>query len=252
MKKFIIAVIGLLLLVFVISVINGFKGNPISKLLAKNAARRYIEEQYSDLELEVKKVYYNFKFNYYGVDVQSKTSVDTYFTIYTDGLGNIDTDDYVDKVIYNMNTWNRLNKELADRATEIIGRELEYTFDKIVIGFLETCQDYQDLSKLQKDMVLDINNPPLPLELYVVAYTEEVTYSKIAEVAKAIESVLKNHNIPIESYSVRLIPMSDKPKNENEGVSWVNSIAVNDFPHELMSKKNLPQVMENYELSNSY
>lgn len=44
--------------------------------------------------------------------------------------------------------------------------------------------------------------------------------------------------------------MSDKPKNENEAVSWVNSIAVNNFPDELMSEKNLPDVMEEYELSN--
>lgn len=252
MKKIIITITGLLLLLFVVSAINSFNGNSISKLLAKNAARRYVEEQYSNLDLEVKKVYYNFKFKHYGVVVQSETSEDTYFTIYTDGLGNIDYDDYENSVVNNFNTWIRLNMELDERANEIISSELNYTFDKISIQFLETSKEDQDLSKLHIDMELDINNPPLPLELYVSVFTEEVSYLEITEVAKAIENVLKNYSIPIESYSVRLIPMSDKPKNANEGVSWVNSIAVNDFPNELMSEKNLPQVMENYELSNTY
>lgn len=250
MKKFIIIGIGFLLLVFVISAINSFKGNPISKLLAKKAAGRYIEEQYSNLDLEIKKSYYNFKFKHYGVVVQSNTSEDTCFTIYTDELGNIDHDDYENMVVNNFNTWIRLNQELDERANELISSKLDYTFDTVSIKFFENSKNNQDLLKLQKDMKLNIKNPPLPLELYVVVFTEEVSYSKIAEVAKAIEKVLKDHSIPIESYSVRLIPMSDKPKNEDEAVSWVNSIAVNNFPDELMTEKNLPDVMEEYELSN--
>lgn len=250
MKKLIITVTGAILLVFVISAINSFKGNPISKVLAKKAAGKYIEEQYSDLDLEIKKVYYNFKFKHYGVVVQSKTSEDTCFTIYTDGIGNIDHDDYENTVVNNYNTWIRLNQELDERANELISSELDYTFGTVSIQFFENSKNGQDLLKLQKDMKLNIKNPPFPLELYVVVFTEEVSYSKIAEIAKATEKVLKDHSISIESYSVRLIPMSDKPKNENEAVSWENSIAVNNFPDELMSEKNLPAVMEEYELSN--
>lgn len=249
-KRFIIISVGLILL-FIVSAINSITGNPISKFLAKRAAGDYIEDKYSDLDLEMKEVYYNFKFKTYGVNVQSKTSEDTSFTIYIDGLGNIDYDDYEHRVTNNFNTWNRLNMEIDERADQLIREELDYVFDKVFIQFIETSKNNQDLLKLRKDMKLDISSPPLPLEAYIVVFAEEVSYAKIAEVAKAIEKVLENHNIPIDTYSVRLIPLSDKPKNEEKGVSWVNSLVVNDFPKELMSERNLPKVMEDFELKNS-
>lgn len=251
MKKFVITVVGVLMLIFAISSINSFTGNPISKLFAKKSAKRYMKEQYSSLDLEIKKTFYDFKFKSYGVTVQSKTSKDTCFTIHTDSFGKIEDDDYENMVANNFTTWLRLSKELDEKAIELLSDELDYDFDNVTIQFVETSKSNQDLLKLQRDMKLDISNPPLPLEVYVIVYIQEVSYTKIAVIAKEVEKVLQNHGIPIESYSVRLIPLSDKPKKENEGASWVNSVAVNNFPSELMSEKNLAKVMEDYELSNS-
>lgn len=249
--KYIVIAIVVSILLLVILAINSFIGNPISKSLAKKAAKRYMKEQYSGLDLEIKKTFYDFKFKSYGVTVQSKTSEDTCFTIHTDGFGNVEDDNYENMVANNFTTWLRLSKELDERANKLLCDEVNYDFDTVRIQFVENSKSNQDLLKLHRDMELDISNPPLPLEVYVSVYTQEVSYTKIAEIAKEVEEVLKNHSIPIESYSVRLIPLSDKPKKENEGVSWVNAIAVNNFPSELMSEKDLVKVMEDYELSNS-
>lgn len=222
-------------------------GNPISKSLAKKAAVQYVNEKYSQLNLDIGEPSYNFKFSAYGVKVQSKTSKDTVFTIHVDGSGNVKDDDYQYEVANNFTTWRRLGEELDAKAKGIIGSKLDYDFDLASIRFVEESKGKQELLKLQRDMKLDIQNPSLPLEAYAVIFTDDVSYNKIAEVAKAIETTLKNQSVPISQYSVRLIPMSDKPGKEDMAVSWVNSLSVSSFPVDLMSEANLPKVMEQFE-----
>ena len=99
----------------------------------------------------------------------------------------------------------------------------------------------------QRDMKLDIHNPPLPLKINVTLFSKNVSYSKIAEVAKALEATLNEQNIPINEYSIRILPQSDRPQNKDQAVSWSNSLSVSYFPAERMGEENLPQVMEQFE-----
>ncbi len=232
-----------LLLLFV----NSLTGNPVSKLLARQTAGRYIDEKYSRLDLNIENVYYNFKFSEYGVFVKSRTSGDTAFSIYFDSFGSVTGDDYDTEVANNFTTWRRLSETLRTKAIEMIRDKLDYDFAFASIRFAEEHGGGADLLKLQRDMMLDIHNPPLPLEADVVIYTDNLSYNKIAEVAKAVEATLKAQHVPISRYSVRLIPLSDKPEQENRAVSWANAISVDSFPAARMSEENLPQVMAQFE-----
>ena len=101
--------------------------------------------------------------------------------------------------------------------------------------------------KFERDMKLDIHNPPLPLTVDVTLFNNDVSYSKIAEVAKALETILKEQDIPINDYCIHILPLSAKPQNKDQAVSWVNSLSVSYFPAERMGEENLPQVMEQFE-----
>lgn len=242
--KIIAGIVGIGLIIMLLLFANSLVGNPVSKLLAQNAAQKYIEENYSGLDLEVQRTGYNFKWGEYTSFVQSSTSEDTAFSIYFDSFGGVRRDDYEYEVANNFTTFRRLDEEMREAGKELIGGGLNYDFEYAAFSF---SKEEEDLTKLKRDMKLDLHNPPLPLAMDVTLYSADVTYDKIAEVAKALEVLAAEQNIPVSCYSVRIMPSADKPDDENQASSWVNSIAVTDFPAERMNEENLPQVMEQFE-----
>ncbi|ACL20493.1 hypothetical protein DesLBE_0931 [Desulfitobacterium sp. LBE] len=243
-KKILAGITGIGLIVLLLLFVNAWVGNPVSNLLAKQAAQKYIDVNYSNLDLEIQSSNYNFKFDAYLVFVQSSLSEDTAFSIYTDSYGKVLRDDYEYEVANNFTTYRRLDAEMREIAKKLIGSRLDYDFDYISFQF--TKEDH-DLMKLERDMKLDISHPPLPLVADVVLYSEDLSYSKVAEVAKALEAILKEESIPVSQYSVRLLPLANKPAKEDQAAPWVNSLSLSDFPAEHMAEDNLPQVMEQFE-----
>lgn len=241
--KILAGALGIGLIILLLIFVNSFVGNPISKALAKNAAESYIDTKYNELGLEIEKCVYNFKFPSYSVFVQSSTSEDTAFSINVDGLGNVLGDDYEFEVANNFSTFRRLEDELREIAKEVIGNELDYDFENIFLHF----EKEADFMKLERDMKLDIHNPPLPLMADVTVYNHDVSYVKISEVAKALNTTFINENIPVDEYSIRIIPLSDKPQNEDQSPSWRNALSVSDFPANRLQEENLPSVMEQFE-----
>ncbi|WP_041669209.1 YfjL-like protein [Acetobacterium woodii] len=244
-KKIIISAIGIGLIMFVVALVNSFTGNPIANGLAKEAALHYMDSHYRDLNLAIVKSGYNFKDGWYYVSVQSDISKDTAFNIYVDSYGNVKSDDYAYEVENNFTTFRRLDKELREKAIEMIAGKLNYDFDYIALRFVKEA----NLMMFERDMELDIHKPPLPITIDVVLFNEAVSYDKIAEVGKALEAILAANNVPVADYNIRILPLSDKPQNEDQAVSWVDSLSVSDFPAAQMDAKNLPQVIEQFELN---
>ncbi len=243
LKKILAGALGIGLIVLLLLFVSSFVGNPISNALAKKAVQQYIDTNYSDLNLKIQRCNYNFKFSSYCAFVQSNTSMDTAFSIDVDSFGNVLRDDYKYEVANNFTTYRRLDKELSEIAKEIIEGKLDYDFENVFIRFVKEA----DIMELRRDMKLDIHNPPLPLMVDVTLFSSDVSYSKIAEVAKALETNLQQHNVPVNTYSIRILPLSNKPKNENQAVSWVNDLSISDFPANRLGEENLPQVMEHFE-----
>lgn len=243
-KKILAGITGIGLIVLLLLFVNAWVGNPVSNLLAKQAAQKYIDVNYSNLDLEIQSSSYNFKFGAYLVFVQSPLSQDTAFSIYANSYGKVLRDDYKYEVANNFTTFRRLDAQMRKIAEELICRRLDYDFEYTSFQFTK---DDHNLMKLERDMKLDISHPPLPLVADVVLYSEDLSYSKVAEVAKALETILKEESIPVSQYSIRLLPLANKPEKAEQGASWVNSLSLSDFPAERMAEDNLPQVMEQFE-----
>lgn len=243
MKKILAVVTCVLLCVLLFIFFNSWIGNPVSGSLAKKAAKQYIDTKYRDLKLQIKRSNYNFKESAYCVFVQSTESEDTAFMVYVNQYGTVMRDDYEYEVANNFTTWRRLDEEMRELAKVIVGERLEYDIEGIYISF----EKESDIMVLERDMILDIQHPPLPLVIDITIFHEDVSYQTIAKVAKAMETILKEQKIPIDKYSVRVIPMSDKPEDEAEAFSWVNSLSVSDFPANKMNAENLHEVMEQFE-----
>lgn len=244
-KKVLAGTLGFALIIGLLLLANSLVGNPISKLAAQKAIKEYTASHYSHLDLELGKVNYNFKFGCYGAMAQSKTSEDTKFYIYTDSLGKNVADYYESEVANCFTTWRRLSSKLDEEAEKVI-KPLGYDFDHISIEFYEDEKGEDVRNKLSLDMTLDIQNPPAPLEADVCLFTEDVSWEKIVEVAMRLDEAMKANSIPIETISVRLIPLENK-RAEGEAVSWMNSLDLTSFPVARMSTENLAEVMAQYE-----
>lgn len=247
-KKILAAVVAIGLIVLLLLFVNAWVGNPISKALAKKSAKVYVTANYKDLDLRIIRATYNFKFSNYIVRVQSSTSQDTVFNLYTDDYGKIQSDDYEYEVANHMTTWRRLDSEMRELAESLIIGKIDYDFDYVYLSFAVDNEKNIDFTKLTRDMELDIYNPPIPLQIDATIYHNKVSYDVIAEVAKALESLLKKQNIFVSQYNIRVLPMENKPEKEGRATSWVNAISVSYFPADKLSVDNLSQVMEQFEL----
>ncbi|MBE6072032.1 MAG: hypothetical protein E7208_08755 [Clostridium butyricum] len=239
----------LLIFVFIIIlflIVNSFVGNPVSKILSERSVEEYVKENYKNMNLEFEHADYNSKFGTYNVIVKSKDSKDTIFTVNTDKLGNIKFDDYEYEVANNFTTYRRLSSELNKKADEIIEGNMDYDFEFASFEFIEDNNSNESLKKLKRDMELDIYNPPIPLEARVGIFTDDITWKKISKVVLRLKTVIEDKGIPVEKYSVILIPTSNKPEDGSGGASWVNSLSVDQFPAEMLDEDNLSQVLEKF------
>ncbi|MFT4142940.1 MAG: hypothetical protein QM644_00685 [Mobilitalea sp.] len=246
-KKIIAAIVAIGLIVLLLLFVNSWVGNPFSKTLAKKSAKEYVTSNYKDLDLQIIHATYNFKFSNYIVRVQSSISPDTVFNIYTDDYGKVQSDDYDYEVANHMSTWRRLDSEMHELAKSLIIGKLAYDFDNVYLSFAVDDEKDIDFTSLTRDMELDIHNPPLPLQINVSFYNDEVSYDKIAEIAKSLEALLKDQNISVSQYNIRVIPIENKPEKEGYASSWVDSLSVSYLPADKLQEDNLSQVIEQFE-----
>ena len=99
---------------------NGLVGNPISKMMARNAAEKYLETNYPDTDYAIEEVSYSFKDGGYYSHIVSPSSMDGNFTLRISMLGKIRGDDYSSRVEGHGNVANRLFFEYRDMVDTIL------------------------------------------------------------------------------------------------------------------------------------
>lgn len=124
MKKTYLKVLALLTALVLIAGLGWFAndllGNPVSKALATNTAKKYLAETYPDTDYYIERVSYNFKNTDYHALIKSPTSVDTEFSLYITMLGKLSWDTYED-VQSRFTTARRIDmeyRELTDTVLE--------------------------------------------------------------------------------------------------------------------------------------
>jgi len=192
----IIGVIATVLIGFMLFIVNGFVGNPISKIIANKAIEQYVEENYSSLDLEIDKPYYNLKDGSYVGRARSKTSIDTNFAIYYKN-GKVKGDDYETYVLGMFNTLQRLSDEYSIIAKDIISKELGYKNNPMVMYNKDEYEDASDVLKL--DMEFD-KELPIDSEVMIRMDLGETSLEKIAKILTDAHNAFVRNNCNFEIF----------------------------------------------------
>ena len=114
------AVLAVILIAGVCIFANALVGNPISKALAENTAKKHVEENYSNKGYELVDISYSFKDGYYHAHFSSPNSIDSGFSLMLDGFGKLRYDNYEYNVTNGWNTANRLRADYRNIVNTII------------------------------------------------------------------------------------------------------------------------------------
>ncbi|MEG0019808.1 MAG: hypothetical protein RR728_04600 [Oscillospiraceae bacterium] len=258
--KIIAIVVAFALVGGILFVTNAFVGNPISKLLATNAAHKYINEHYTDTDYIVEKVQYNFKDGGYYGKIKSPSSVDTYFSLAITSLGKVGWDSYEDMVTSGRNTWDRVDSEYRKLAQAVFeGEDFPYVSD-IDFGTIrekysaEQGNVYKDFGIATETLVLDEPYDVRELgakygEIIFYAQDETVSVQRASEILLDITKILDEKNVPF--YAITFV--LQKPRIEDMPNPDNSEIHLTDFLYSDIYKTDLTQrVQKSHEETTAY
>lgn len=240
-KKTIISLLILALLIGLIILINSFVGNPISRIIVNHSAENYIKETYPEMDLEVDKATYNFKFGEYNVNVKSSTSIDTYFSLGVSQLGKVQRDNYEDDVMAKFNTWIRINMDYREMVAKVFESEDFIYQSDIDFGTLKLKEQSEqfgpsygiDLDELELDK--DYNIKKLGEDngqviLYIEGDTDkEINAKRVAEILLDIKEVFDEKDIPFYAIDFSLVEPKDENSEDMGEVFQVREFLYNDI-----------------------
>lgn len=220
---------------------NALLGNPISKMLATNTAKKHLEENYSNTDFYIERLDFNFKSTNYYARIKSPTSIDTEFTLYISMFGELTLDTY-DDVLKGFNTARRVDTEYRELVDTIFEHPNFPYSGRIGYGTLEIYPDefigneendefpsYSiTQSSLELDKIYDIRELGRQAG-HIIIYVEGDTVSieKAAEMMLDIKSYFDDANIPFVAMNFTL----QYTKSEDGTRSDVE-VHVKDFSYE--------------------
>ncbi len=121
--KIIAVIVAIALILGLLFVANAFVGNPISKFLVKRNSDNYLEQNYSELNLQ-SEIGFSFKTNSYFVRVYSDTVEDLHFTLYYSMTGKLGRDTYENNITNGWNVLTRINEDYR-HETDLLFEQLK-------------------------------------------------------------------------------------------------------------------------------
>ena len=258
--KTVVVIISIALVIGVCVIVNGFVGNPISKLIATNTAEKHLEEKYSDRDFEIEKVIYNLKDGNYHAFIKSPSSIDSHFAILIDMWGNLKIDNYEDSVLTGWNTANRLGNEYRGKVDEILdSQSFPYALD-IGFGDIEfipseyandlSVPDYaiiiEDLKLDGKYDINELGSKAGKLTIYID--DETVSFERLAELILEVKKIFDDAKVKFYALDFVL----EYPKNEN-GTIKEGRVEVRDFLYaDIYEEDMIERVKASDEAANAY
>lgn len=197
--KIFAGLVAILLIGGILFITNAFVGNPISAKIAEKTIKQYIKENYSFLDLQVEKPFYNFKFGEYVTRAKSRTSIDTNFNIYYRN-GKVQYDDYESSVLQMFNTIQRLSDEYTDVAKRIIAKELEYEKNNTRVMYDRNVYENGN-GALQLDIKFD-KSLPMDAEVNIGIDVQDTTLEDIAEILIDAHKAFVKNNCYFKKYGL--------------------------------------------------
>ena len=238
MKKRILKITALVMALALIAGLawfaNGLVGNPVSRLLAKRALDRYVEETYPHLDLNTERFGFDFKSIGYFAYVRSEGSMDTAFYIDMDMLGHVTYDSYDTWVTGKLNTERRVQEQYRQMAyavlnssgfayeSDIKGGMLEFALDFVQDREVGDDRDY-DYAIPREELVMDKEYTPEEIRdlgaragiLTVYVMEDTVTVERAAQIMLHIRSLFDDAGVPF--YRMDFVLRYPKPA---DGSPW--------------------------------
>lgn len=235
-KKILAAIVAFLLIGLIFLTANGFMGNPISKILVNRTAAKYVDENYSNLDLEVEDAFYNFKDGNYIVEVKSNRSIDTYFDLNFKATGKLYYDNYEDAVLNGWNTRLRIDDEYRNLVDEVFEDSFPYK-GKILYGELITREE--DFTYLELDKKYDIKElGKMEGKLTVDIESEDRDLDMAVKVLLDTKKIFDEKDIPFNLIDLSL----EEPREENE--EFKVGLMISDFKYEDIYPEGLEERLE--------
>ena len=215
-------VLAIALIIGGASFANSLVGNPISKMMARRTAQKYLAVRYSDTDYVIDEVFYSFKIGGYYVHIVSPSSMDGNFTLTVSMHGKLTNDDYASRVEGHRNVASRLSSEYRKMVDGVLqSYAYPYTVD---MGFgdlefqrelgVEPIEGALEISDLVNDKfynVGDLGAKNGRLVLYIDS--EIVTNEKAAEILLKTKELMDGAGVGFRS--VHLV-LRYPPYNEEE------------------------------------
>ena len=264
-KRQVWAILGTTVTVIFVAIflffVNAFFGNPISHILAEKAAKEYVEENYSQMDVYIDKVGYSFKFPSYYAIVRSNSSIDTHFTIYITMDGKVEYDTY-ESVLDGWNTYHRIDEEYRKKVAAILDNSLlpidvNFAYGSLQMDEKET-NDYRPVQYGIKVSELELDKEYDVLELgktagHIVCYafSEELTIEKLAEYMMNVKEKLDEAGITF--YAMDFVLQAPVGEEYDATVDERRELYVGHFLYEDIYEEGLTQrVQEAYEKLHAY
>lgn len=236
---------------------NAFMGNPISRILAKQALNAYMEETYAHQDVYVDKFGYDFKSGGYYAHILSQTSQDTEFYIDMDMTGHVTYDHYESWVSNKYTTENRLYREYRALANPVMADEdFPYTLDfggGRLEFWVESPEELEfGIGMSRSELVLDqqYDIPALGAQygiLRIYLMDEEVSVEKAAEMALEIKRCYDEAGVPFKVLDLTLRYPHDENYQRKEG-----SIYCELLYEEIYEENLIERVQQAHEAKEAY
>lgn len=253
MKKCILKIaafcLAVALTVGVFSFANGLVGNPISKMMARRTAEKYLEAKYTDTDYAIEKLAYDFKFSGYYAHIVSPSRMDGNFTLRISMLGKLTNDDYSSRVENHGNVANRLYFEYREMVDSVLK---SYAFPYTVsmgYGSLEferergeeAAEGALTRSDLVNDKFYDVSKLGAKNgELVLYIDDQTVTYEKAAEILLKTKELMDGAGISFYSvdFGLRYPPYDPAKSYERpEGEISIRKFLYTDIYEEGMVER---------------
>ncbi len=234
--KILAGITALALIVIILFIANTFVGNPISAFRATKDIKKYVDEKYPDLNLEVYDAEYNFKYGGYMATARSKTSKDTYFSVFWRG-GEVYLDYYEDNVLNGENTLRRMGNEITQQIKPLLSKINDIKLNQIVVTFDK--EKYIN-SNIELDIPFD-KSLPLDFEVIIRAEFDDESFKNFERIFTEVHKILNDNGYKAFLYSIQC-----SNKNSYADVNNVSPSEIESGNLELLIK----EAYENKDLEN--
>lgn len=218
--------------------ISGFYGNPVSKMLGKSNAEKFVHTNYSE-EYKYEGTNYSFKTSKYHHRFFAENSKDKHFVVSTNFWGKVEYDDY-EIMKKGFNTFIRFESELRKVTDPII----EANFGESILSYGYVSSDSKNYEGFPLDTEFSMDAIPRPLTINLQIKDSDTRYENLAKLFFKVDDIATKHNLDIDLYSLG-ITNNNSDSSPYDSVQVV-SVPKKDWKKHSTSVEELAKYLEEY------